>query len=217
MEESAWIAVKMLAIIGIVYWLYRRFKTKREEREWDDFESEYERRHPTNERKSKTEGDRNMEQKSSEMNMEGMAPEVCENHNRIVDALRKLGCQPDNGENGDVIVKYQGETFLLRPNGAYFVDIIDIYWSRIGADDADLPLLREAINDVHSLIPSKIILSNPDEDNEILLSTLYTIWLHPDCSENIGYLEGSLRHFFRVKETLHETFNRRKALRQSVN
>lgn len=124
--------------------------------------------------------------------------------------LRKLGCQPeieDNSENRVVMVKYQGETFRIIING-YFVRIWDPAYLSTNKLDTNLPLIADAINTTNYGFGPAIVLSDPDENGEILVHSRMDFLFVESIGEIEDYLAAILSSFFDAKQSLKENMEK---------
>lgn len=211
------ILIVAIAVLCLVSLLYDHFKEKREDAKMKSFsyvsdDSDSVQLTPSETKETNNE----MEETDSTIGFDGLTPQECGNHACILQVLRAIGCQPESQEDGNITVQFQGETFLLRPNGPYFVDIYDLAWSCVQTDDPELPLLKEALIETQWGCPFKFLLRD-GSDNAIEISTSYLMWLHPGNDENKEYMRTVLRLFFLCKDRLHDTFLQMRARQQSMN
>lgn len=132
-------------------------------------------------------------------------------------SMVELGCQPERMENGDIWVKFQGETLIAQP-WERMVDVMDPSWSCIPADDPNLPIFFEAINKVTFRFSGlSILLSCPQEDGNRYIHTRIRFMLHPACPDNTIYISAGLCHLFGIKDSLRESYNELLAQRQAAS
>ena len=86
--------------------------------------------------------------------------------NKIIEVLKKMGCQPETDENGNINVAYQGETFVLVPRG-HFLSIWDPYWSSIQVHSPDYDDLIASINISNFDFAPTVVYTKPDEKARI--------------------------------------------------
>ena len=68
----------------------------------------------------------------------------------IVSTLKKMGCNPEKNEEGNIGFMYQGDDFYLSfQEDVPFVMIWYPWWGTINADNPVLPYLKEVINAVN--------------------------------------------------------------------
>lgn len=112
--------------------------------------------------------------------------------------LRMIGCQPERDKDGTIYVKYQGENFQIE-FGLMCIRIWDPVWTKIKADNPHLPQVRDAVNAANYNFGPAIVLSNPDEEGVIKISTRYDLMLHPSCSYNVQFIKAALDSSFEAK------------------
>lgn len=125
----------------------------------------------------------------------------------VIKSLHELGCQPATNKDGSIAVSYQGEYFNLECNPRY-VRIWDTYWSSIKADDPDLTLIREAVNEANYSFGPTVLMSESDDDNDINFHSRIDIMLHPACPDNTTYIRAILDSFFYTKENVSKSFHK---------
>ncbi len=122
-----------------------------------------------------------------------------------VKCLKGLGCNPEYYNNGSIVVKYQGESFLLEFGGRY-VQVWDLMWATVKADDPDISKIREAVNITNFNFGPTVVLSSPDEKGIINFHSRRDIMLHPSCPDNVRFLSAVLDSFFDVKEEVRSRY-----------
>ena len=73
----------------------------------------------------------------------------------VISTLKKIGCQPQTNEDGNIVFKYQGDDFYITAEeDNRFIMIWNPWWGCISSDNEALPILKEVINltNVNSLI-----------------------------------------------------------------
>lgn len=126
----------------------------------------------------------------------------------VVSVLKKIGCQPEENEEGHVAFKYQGDDFYIAAEEENrFIMIWNPWWGSINADNEALPYLKEIINlaNVNSLVTTVYM---ADEDEK-------TIGLHSRChtffSPNEGELEEHMKmlldYFFDMHNVIKDNMN----------
>lgn len=123
--------------------------------------------------------------------------------------LRGMGCQPKPADDGNLAVAYQGENFLIQPNGGY-LRIWDLNWLSSKATDDDFLLLKDAANYANFSFGPTIVMHAPDEDGNIYVSSRMDIFLMPGLEENQAYVESILNSFFSIKHITHREYMRLK-------
>lgn len=121
-----------------------------------------------------------------------------------ISALQSIGCQPTVDGNS-ISVSYQGEHFQIECSG-YYARIWDPSWSHIKADDKDLPKIREAVNAANYNFGLTIVLSDPDNDGDILIHSKRDIMLHPSFTDAPEYMRSVLDSFFPIKDELRNNY-----------
>lgn len=155
---------------------------------------------------------------SEDINREPAQRSISENRDYVFRMLRAMGCQPEPGEDNDILARFQSELIVFRPINGYETAICDPSWGVIQYDDKDVPLMFEAINQVNVLTcPVKLFWTKNNNENSYVLNSTVTMILDPQCSNNMFFLHKIMLHFFQVKQTLSEVFNRIKSVQQSLN
>lgn len=127
----------------------------------------------------------------------------------VVSTLKKIGCQPQINNEGNVVFKYQGDDFYVAAEEENrFIMIWNPWWGSISTDNEALPILKEVINltNINSLITTVYMADEEDEK---------AIGIHSHChtyfSPNEGDLEGHLKMlldmFFDVHNTIKDNLN----------
>ena len=132
----------------------------------------------------------------------------------IIETLKGIGCQPDIGKDGAISVAYQGENFIMQPNGKY-VRIWDPSWSSIRVDDPNLPMLKEAVNEANYSFGPTILLGTPDDEMVCLHSRLDIILL-PELPNIGAYVGAMLDSFFQAKENVRDKFQELNAKQEAA-
>ena len=117
------------------------------------------------------------------------------------DSLYAIGCQFRDGEEGELIVKYQGETFVMSFSGR-LARIWDSGWMSINVEDPTVPLLRHAINNSNYVTGNAIVVAIDKDEPKYWLHTVDTIMLHPANPDNTSYIRSVLDNFFATKHHL---------------
>ncbi len=123
----------------------------------------------------------------------------------MAETLISLGCQPEKLEEDSLVVKYQGENFLMKFGGK-FAQIWDLKWSGIEVNDPDLPKVREAVNIANFSFGPTVVMTAPDEDGIIGLHSRREVMLHPEYPDNAGYVKSVLESFFDMKQEVKGRF-----------
>ena len=90
----------------------------------------------------------------------------------IVSTLKRMGCNPEKNEDGNIGFMYQGDDFYLSfQEDVPFVMIWYPWWGTINADNPVLPYLKEVINAVNiSSFITTVFMAENEGDKEIALS-----------------------------------------------
>lgn len=127
----------------------------------------------------------------------------------VAEMMEKRGCQPRINDDHSVAFAYQGEHFVIEPNGA-FIRIWDFSWLRIKTNDEYFHVLRDAINYINFQCGPTLILHAPDEEGEVVLSSRLDALYTPDLPKRDEYLSMLLSSFFAVKQGLDAEIKRLK-------
>lgn len=127
----------------------------------------------------------------------------------VLETLREMGCQPESEEDGNVVVSFQGERFLLIFNGA-FVRIWDLNWMNTKNTDDDYAMLKDALNYANFSFGPAIVMHAPDVDGNIYISSCFDVVYDPEKNDNKEYLVSILEAFFTIKQILHREYMRLK-------
>lgn len=119
----------------------------------------------------------------------------------MTDVLDAIGCQYNDGNEGELIVKYQGETFVMS-FGGHLARIWDYGWMSVNVDDPTVPLLRHAINHSNYYTGNAVVLGIDKDGSKLWLHTVDTILMHPSNPDNESYVRSVLDNFFATKQHL---------------
>ena len=62
----------------------------------------------------------------------------------VVNVLKKIGCQPEENEEGQIAFKYQGDDFYIAAEEENrFIMIWNPWWGSINADNEAFPVLKQ--------------------------------------------------------------------------
>ncbi|MCM1292365.1 MAG: hypothetical protein NC111_02980 [Bacteroides sp.] len=131
----------------------------------------------------------------------------------MVNVLTTLGCQPTKTGENSLTFRYQGENFDIDFSSR-FARIWDPDWARVETNDPNLPKIREAVNASNFNFGPTVVLSEPNDEGFIFFHSRQDIMLHPDCPDNVLYVEAILFSFFKTKEnvkTMYQQINSRQA------
>ena len=124
----------------------------------------------------------------------------------IFDIFAKLGCQPERKVIDDkeaIIASYQGANFEFRFNGNW-ATVYFPFWTFVLADDPNLPLLREAINQANYHEGPTILWTPPHPDGRIYLHSVFQFYINLDFADNEAMLISILCSFFDKIEHLRQ-------------
>lgn len=93
----------------------------------------------------------------------------------------------------------------MRCDGA-FVRIWDTYWTRIKADDPNLPMVKDAVNDANYCFGPLLVFSEMDDKGYIHLHSIWDIVLHPALPHIESYVKAVLGAFFDAKKELRRCY-----------
>ena len=128
---------------------------------------------------------------------------------RVLQALKDLGCQPETDAEQHLTFKYQGEDFYIATEEeTRFLMIWNPWWGSVSADSEALPYLKEVINltNVNSLVTAVYVTDEEDEK---------TIGLHAHCHTFFAPGEGNLGEH--LKLLLDAFFDLQTAIKDSMN
>lgn len=151
----------------------------------------------------------NFKDANEEMNKEEKTPEMVreETCNLMVNALSRLGCQPEVLDDKSLNVSYQGENFHMEFGGS-FVQVWDPAWSTIKADDPELANVKEAVNATNFGFGPTVVMTAPDENGIIYFHTRYGMLMQDGIRDIEGYVQHSLNMFFGTKQEVTQNFHR---------
>lgn len=179
------IAAIVLAAIYAYIYFYERHKEKKEEI------MEQEKLERIREDMNKSEG---------ENEMENIKPETKELTYSI---LRKIGCDPEETEEGRIRFDYQGITFLMEAvDECLFVNLIWPWCHSFSKFDIDeFARVRQVVNDMNTRGTVSVFYGITDSDDVALHIKKHFI-LVPQIPDTEGYLKIILDSFFRTVRTL---------------
>lgn len=184
MENPAMIAAIVMAAIYAYIYFYERNKEKKEEL----MEQE------------RLERIREDIKKSEENEMKDAKPETKELTYSI---LRKIGCNPEETEEGRIKFDYQGITFLMEAvDECLFVNLIWPWCYSFSKFDIDeFARVRQVVNDMNARGTVSVFYGITDSDDVALHVKKHFI-LVPQIPDTEGYLKIILDSFFKTVRTL---------------
>lgn len=123
----------------------------------------------------------------------------------ILCTLRKIGCEPETEEQGDlrrVYFTYQGEKFAIECNDSCrFIVIYDTWWYQMSvySDVEDIANLHKVINLANQHASVTVIHTVNQEIEEIGVHSRRNILFIPQIPEIDQYLVSVLNDFFKVQ------------------
>lgn len=126
----------------------------------------------------------------------------------VVSTLKKIGCQPEENEEGHIAFKYQGDDFYIAAEEENrFIMIWNPWWGSINTDNEAFPVLKEIINLVNvNLLVTTVYMA--DEDGK-------TVGLHSRCHTYFSPNEGELEEH--LKMLLDFFFDTHNAIKENLN
>ncbi len=142
------------------------------------------------------------------------APEKPSHSNKdiVLDALRKLQCEPDveEEENGvySITFEFQAERFSIRvDNSNRFVSLCDAFWYSFESSDLDqFSNVKRIINNINWQSQVNVCYTLSEENNSVNVHTISTVL----CCEE-GDFTAYLRHLLRECFVVHYEFYRQLA------
>lgn len=127
----------------------------------------------------------------------------------IVSTLKRMGCNPEKNEEGNIGFMYQGDDFYLSLQDEIpFVMIWYPWWGTINADNPVLPYLKEVINAVNiSSFITTVFMAENEGDKEI--------GIHSHC--HTFFTESGLEPEEHLKLILDSFFDTRNAIKENID
>lgn len=124
--------------------------------------------------------------------------------------LKKLGCNPEKSENGDIAFMYQGDDFYISlQNEVPFIMIWYPWWGTIDADNPVLPYLKEVINAVNiSSFVTTVCMSENEDDKEIGIHSHCHTFLTDSKITPEEHIKMILDSFFEIRDTIKDSINK---------
>lgn len=124
-----------------------------------------------------------------------------DNRELLLNALSELGCKADTSDKDNISFKFQGENFAVQFNKK-FIRIWDLPFGKVNVLDTNLPLIIEGINSANFGFGPTILLRQPDEKGDQLISSKMDILFIPQIPFPEKYLAAVLNMFFDTKQNL---------------
>lgn len=116
----------------------------------------------------------------------------------LLDVLRRLKTLPEVDEDGDISVAYQGETFRFVCRGT-FATVYDPFWLSVPMDSPMLNQVRTAINMANLDSYYTGVITSPDSDRTVFVSSGFHFLLIPILPSPQDYIAMILRDAFAYK------------------
>lgn len=142
--------------------------------------------------------------------MENGTDRYQETRQLVVETLREIGCQPEQMDNGDITVAFQGENFVIQ-SGHRFIQVWDLGWSSVNVIDPELDNIKLAINRANLEYGPSVGFSRPDENGNIFIHTRGDSVFTSDLPHLGDYLKSMLVSFFEKKQSVHHHYNQLRA------
>ena len=126
----------------------------------------------------------------------------------VTETLKKIGCQPETNDEGNISFKYQGEDFYIAAEEeSRFIMIWNPWWGSINTDNSALPYLKEVINlaNVESMV-TVVYVTDEDEKTIGLHSHCHTLF-SPNEGDLSGHLKMLLDQFFDTQSQIKDNMN----------
>ena len=127
----------------------------------------------------------------------------------VISTLKKMGCNPEKNEDGNIGFMYQGDDFYLSlQEDVPFVMIWYPWWGTINTDNPILPYLKEIINAVNiSSFITTVFMAENEGDKEI--------GIHSHC--HTFFTESALEPEEHLKLILDSFFDTRNAIKENID
>lgn len=124
----------------------------------------------------------------------------------VTRALKRLGCQPNENEDGHICFKYQGDDFYIAAEDNHrFIMLWNPWWATISADNDALPYMKEGINAVNASSVITTVYTMGEDEKEVGLHSRCHMVLSPSEEEFDEVLQALLEQFFATHEIIKET------------
>lgn len=127
----------------------------------------------------------------------------------VISTLKKMGCNPEKNEDGNIGFMYQGDDFYLSlQEDVPFVMIWYPWWGTINTDNPVFPYLKEIINAVNiSSFITTVFMAENEGDKEI--------GIHSHC--HTFFTESALEPEEHLKLILDSFFDTRNAIKENID
>lgn len=127
----------------------------------------------------------------------------------VISTLKKMRCNPEKNEDGNIGFMYQGDDFYLSlQEDVPFVMIWYPWWGTINTDNPVLPYLKEIINAVNiSSFITTVFMAENEGDKEI--------GIHSHC--HTFFTESALEPEEHLKLILDSFFDTRNAIKENID
>lgn len=127
----------------------------------------------------------------------------------VISTLKKMGCNPEKNEDGNIGFMYQGDDFYLSlQEDVPFVMIWYPWWGTINTDNPVLPYLKEIINAINiSSFITTVFMAENEGDKEI--------GIHSHC--HTFFTESALEPEEHLKLVLDSFFDTRNAIKENID
>ncbi|WP_300796529.1 hypothetical protein [uncultured Bacteroides sp.] len=127
----------------------------------------------------------------------------------VISTLKKMGCNPEKNEDGNIGFMYQGDDFYLSlQEDVPFVMIWYPWWGTINTDNPVLPYLKEIINAINiSSFITTVFMAENEGDKEI--------GIHSHC--HTFFTESALEPEEHLKLILDSFFDTRNAIKENID
>lgn len=127
----------------------------------------------------------------------------------VISTLKKMGCNPEKNEDGNIGFMYQGDDFYLSlQEDVPFVMIWYPWWGTINTDNHVFPYLKEIINAVNiSSFITTVFMAENEGDKEI--------GIHSHC--HTFFTESALEPEEHLKLILDSFFDTRNAIKENID
>ena len=128
----------------------------------------------------------------------------------IVSTLKRMGCNPEKNEEGNIGFMYQGDDFYLSLQDEIpFVMIWYPWWGTINADNPVLPYLKEVINAVNiSSFITTVFMAENEGDKEIGIHSHCHTFFTDNVLEPEEHLKLILDSFFETRNAIKENIDK---------